>query len=127
MLSDPSGKTAALLSSDARIFMAVTFVKPMGILTTSVDSDRGLQLFGPEVCYWRISARSLRTVSSAHRRLKISICAHGRFSKEIAMTLSDELSKLAELHSSGALTEDEFARAKAGLLNAQGRRAEEPA
>jgi phage shock protein C len=42
------------------------------------------------------------------------------------MTLSDELSKLAELRSSGALTEDEFARAKAGLLNAQGAQAEEP-
>jgi phage shock protein C len=42
------------------------------------------------------------------------------------MTLSDELSKLAELRSSGALTEDEFARAKAGLLNAQGARPEEP-
>jgi phage shock protein PspC (stress-responsive transcriptional regulator) len=42
------------------------------------------------------------------------------------MTLSDELSKLAELRSSGALTEDEFARAKARLLNAQGTRAEEP-
>jgi phage shock protein C len=42
------------------------------------------------------------------------------------MTLSDELSRLAELRASGALTEDEFARAKAGLLNAQGTRAEEP-
>ena len=42
------------------------------------------------------------------------------------MTLSDELSKLAELRASGALTEDEFARAKAGLLNAQGARPEEP-
>jgi phage shock protein PspC (stress-responsive transcriptional regulator) len=42
------------------------------------------------------------------------------------MTLSDELSKLAELRASGALTEDEFARAKAGLLNAHGTRAEEP-
>ena len=41
------------------------------------------------------------------------------------MTLSDELSKPAELRASGALTEDEFARAKAGLLNAQGTRAEE--
>jgi phage shock protein C len=42
------------------------------------------------------------------------------------MTLSDELSKLAELRASGALTEEEFARAKAGLLNAQGTRPEEP-
>ncbi len=42
------------------------------------------------------------------------------------MTLSDELSKLAELRSSGALTEDEFVRAKARLLNAQGTRPDEP-
>jgi phage shock protein C len=42
------------------------------------------------------------------------------------MTLSDELSKLAELRASGALTEDEFVRAKAGLLNAHGKQSEEP-
>jgi phage shock protein C len=36
------------------------------------------------------------------------------------MTLSDELSKLSELRQSGTLTEDEFIRAKARLLNAQG-------
>jgi phage shock protein PspC (stress-responsive transcriptional regulator) len=36
------------------------------------------------------------------------------------MTLSDELSKLAELRASGTLTEEEFARAKARLLNEQG-------
>jgi len=35
------------------------------------------------------------------------------------MTLSDELSKLAELRASGTLTEEEFARAKARLLNEQ--------
>ena len=33
------------------------------------------------------------------------------------MTLGDELSKLAELRSSGSLTEEEFARAKQRLLN----------
>ena len=32
------------------------------------------------------------------------------------MVLSDELSKLQELHQRGALTDDEFARAKARLL-----------
>jgi phage shock protein C len=42
------------------------------------------------------------------------------------MTLSDELSKLAELRSSGALTEDEFVRAKDRLLNVQGTRTDEP-
>jgi phage shock protein C len=36
------------------------------------------------------------------------------------MTLSDELSKLGELRASGALTEDEFTRAKERLLNASG-------
>jgi phage shock protein PspC (stress-responsive transcriptional regulator) len=36
------------------------------------------------------------------------------------MTLSDELSKLAELRASGTLTDEEFARAKARLLNEQG-------
>jgi phage shock protein PspC (stress-responsive transcriptional regulator) len=35
------------------------------------------------------------------------------------MSLSDELGKLSELRQSGALTEEEFARAKARLLNAQ--------
>lgn len=33
------------------------------------------------------------------------------------MTLSDELSKLADLNRSGILTDDEFSRAKAQLLN----------
>jgi len=42
------------------------------------------------------------------------------------MTLSDDLNKLAELRGSGALSEEEFASAKARLLNAQGTRAEEP-
>lgn len=42
------------------------------------------------------------------------------------MTLSDDLNKLAELRASGALTEEEFASAKARLLNAQGARANEP-
>jgi phage shock protein C len=35
------------------------------------------------------------------------------------MTLSDELSKLAELRCSGSLTDDEFARAKERLLHAE--------
>src|SRR5258708_7297546 len=42
------------------------------------------------------------------------------------MTLSEDLNKLAELRASGALTEEEFASAKARLLNAQGARANEP-
>jgi phage shock protein C len=42
------------------------------------------------------------------------------------MTLSEELNKLAELRAGGTLTEDEFARAKARLLNDQGPRADEP-
>ena len=35
------------------------------------------------------------------------------------MTLSDELSKLAELRSSGSLTEEEFVRAKERLLQSE--------
>ena len=35
------------------------------------------------------------------------------------MTLSEELSKLEELRQRGALTDEEFARAKARLLNAE--------
>jgi phage shock protein PspC (stress-responsive transcriptional regulator) len=42
-----------------------------------------------------------------------------RCAEEIAMTLSEELSKLEELRRRGALTDDEFARAKARLLNAE--------
>jgi phage shock protein C len=37
---------------------------------------------------------------------------------EIAMTLSDDLHKLEELRARGALTDEEFARAKERLLNA---------
>jgi phage shock protein C len=48
------------------------------------------------------------------------------FSKEITMTLSDELNKLAALRASGTLTEEEFALAKARLLSAQGARTDEP-
>lgn len=33
------------------------------------------------------------------------------------MTMADEISKLSELHAKGALTEEEFKRAKEGLLN----------
>ena len=42
------------------------------------------------------------------------------------MALSDDLNKLSELRASGALTEEEFASAKARLLNAQPAQAEEP-
>jgi phage shock protein C len=42
------------------------------------------------------------------------------------MTLSDELSKLTELRDRGALTEEEFARAKDRLLNAEHTRSNEP-
>ena len=42
------------------------------------------------------------------------------------MTLGDELSKLAELRSSGALTEEEFARAKERLLNSAQARSNDP-
>jgi phage shock protein C len=42
------------------------------------------------------------------------------------MALSDDLNKLAELRASGALTEEEFASAKARLLDAQPAQAEEP-
>ena len=41
------------------------------------------------------------------------------------MSLSDELSKLAELRASGTLTDQEFTRAKERLLNAE--RSQEPA
>ena len=34
------------------------------------------------------------------------------------MSISDEVAKLQELHQRGALTDDEFARAKARILNA---------
>jgi phage shock protein C len=48
------------------------------------------------------------------------------------MTLSDELGKLGELRASGALTEEEFTRAKERLLNASsgagaGVRSQDPA
>ena len=42
------------------------------------------------------------------------------------MALSDDLNKLAELRTSGALTEEEFAAAKARLLNAQQSQVDEP-
>jgi phage shock protein C len=43
------------------------------------------------------------------------------------MALTDDLNKLAELKASGALTDEEFASAKARLLNEQNARADEPA
>ena len=43
------------------------------------------------------------------------------------MTLGDELSKLAELRSSGSLTEEEFMRAKERLLNSEQARSSDPA
>jgi len=42
------------------------------------------------------------------------------------MTLGDELSKLAELRSSGSLTEEEFMRAKERLLNSEQVRSSDP-
>jgi phage shock protein PspC (stress-responsive transcriptional regulator) len=36
------------------------------------------------------------------------------------MSISEELGKLGELHQSGVLTDDEFARAKARLIGTQG-------
>jgi phage shock protein C len=42
------------------------------------------------------------------------------------MTLPDELNKLSELRERGVLTEEEFARAKARLLNAEPARPDEP-
>jgi phage shock protein C len=42
------------------------------------------------------------------------------------MTLGDELGKLAELRSSGSLTEEEFMRAKERLLNSEQARSNDP-
>ena len=42
------------------------------------------------------------------------------------MTLGDELSKLAELRSSGSLTEEEFMRAKERLLGSEQARSSDP-
>jgi phage shock protein C len=42
------------------------------------------------------------------------------------MTLGDELSKLAQLRSSGSLTEEEFIRAKERLLNSEQARSSDP-
>ena len=42
------------------------------------------------------------------------------------MTLGEELSKLAELRSSGSLTEEEFVRAKERLLNSAQARSNDP-
>jgi phage shock protein PspC (stress-responsive transcriptional regulator) len=70
------------------------------------------------VCSWGVAALEKAA----------SIC---RSIKETSMTLSDELGKLGELRASGALTEEEFTRAKERLLNASGAgpsvRSEEPA
>jgi phage shock protein C len=46
---------------------------------------------------------------------------------ETAMPMSDELAKLEELRQRGALTDDEFTRAKAKLLGASGRATGSPA
>jgi len=45
------------------------------------------------------------------------LCASITFHQERAMSISDELGKLGELHQRGALSDEEFARAKARVLN----------
>jgi phage shock protein C len=42
------------------------------------------------------------------------------------MTLADELSKVAQLHANGGLTEEEFKRAKERLLNTEQTRSNDP-
>lgn len=42
------------------------------------------------------------------------------------MAMSDELAKLADLHQRGVLSDEEFARAKARVLNGSAARAEAP-
>ena len=42
------------------------------------------------------------------------------------MPLADELGKLSELHANGALTDEEFKRAKERLLNAEPTRSNDP-
>jgi phage shock protein C len=42
------------------------------------------------------------------------------------MALADDLSKLAELHANGGLTEEEFKRAKERLLNTEQTRSNDP-
>jgi phage shock protein PspC (stress-responsive transcriptional regulator) len=42
------------------------------------------------------------------------------------MTLADELSKVAQLHANGGLTEEEFKRAKERLLNNEQTRSNDP-
>src|SRR6202012_4855152 len=54
------------------------------------------------------------------------LATHINSGKETAMSLSDELSKLAALRASGTLSEEEFTRAKERLLNAQPAAAQEP-
>src|ERR1700728_3838136 len=50
-------------------------------------------------------------------RRKIALPPTTPRSEEIAMTLSDDLNKLDELRARGALTDEEFQRAKERLLN----------
>jgi predicted Zn-dependent peptidase len=40
-----------------------------------------------------------------------------KFLQQVANDLSDEISKLNELHKSGVLTQEEFEKAKSKLLN----------
>src|SRR5258708_27867443 len=51
-------------------------------------------------------------------RQRIARASSGDALEETAMTLSDDLNKLDELRARGALTEEEFARAKERLLSA---------
>jgi phage shock protein C len=51
-------------------------------------------------------------------RLKMALPPMTPHTKEIAVTLSDDLNKLEELRARGALTDEEFTRAKERLLNA---------
>jgi phage shock protein C len=62
--------------------------------------------------------RDLQSVAIRWRSGPATPYAYGIASKqECAMSESDELYKLGELHRSGVLTDDEFARAKARVLS----------
>jgi phage shock protein PspC (stress-responsive transcriptional regulator) len=64
----------------------------------------------------RRPSRRLRTRNP--RRPEAGTVRHSGAIEACTMTLSDELGRLGELHQRGVLTDDEFVRAKARLLQA---------
>jgi hypothetical protein len=92
----------------------------LGAMTAKAASDRAtllLTLKSGETGYLTVDRQSTASVlGTLHPWLREHGIAVGSTGSVDSSSLADELAKLAEIHRSGALTDDEFTAAKAKLL-----------